>query len=202
MTGGDRGRWNHNIHYARQLLGFVPGSAHDALDVGCGEGWLARELRRRVHHVVGIDPDAASIRAARELGEAVGIEYLLGDVLAYPFQPESFDVVMAVASLHHVPEQEGLQRMADLLRPGGFLGVVGLARTRSIRDLAFDLVGLVATRVHAHTKGYWETPAPKVWPPPHTYGELRRLSASILPGRTFRRGAMWRYVLTWTKPDA
>lgn len=193
-------RWNHNIHYGRQLLRLIPRGAADALDVGCGEGWLVRELRQRVGHVVGIDPDRDSIEAARSSAGPDGIEYLQGDFLRYRFEPASFDVVFAVASLHHMDERAALSRMAELLRPGGMLGVVGLARTRSASDLAFDLAGVIATRVHERTKAYWETPAPKVWPPPHRYGELRQMSEAVVPGRRFRRGAMWRYVLTWTKP--
>jgi 2-polyprenyl-3-methyl-5-hydroxy-6-metoxy-1,4-benzoquinol methylase len=194
------GRWNHNIHYGRQLLNRVPLGAAQALDVGCGEGWLARELRRTVGHVAGIDADESSLLAASASGQIDGVEYLLGDFLDYPFEPASFDFVTAVASLHHMDEQAGLARMAELLRPGGTLGVVGLARSGSAPDLAYDLAGAFATRAHKRTKAYWETPAPKVWPPPHTYAQLRRLSQTILPGREFRRRAMWRYTITWTKP--
>lgn len=197
--GRDAHRWNHNLHYGRQILELIPDGARDALDVGCGEGWLVRDLRQRVAHVVGIDPDSACIAAARFAPGGDGIEYFQGDFLEWPFAPASFDVVTAIASLHHLDEEAALRRMADLLRPGGMLAVVGLARTSSPRDLLFDLGGVVATRTHRRTKTYWETPAPKIWPPPHTYGQLRRISATILPGRKFRRGAMWRYLLTWTK---
>jgi len=36
-------RWNHNIHYHRRILGAIPENAQRALDVGCGEGMLARD---------------------------------------------------------------------------------------------------------------------------------------------------------------
>lgn len=195
----DGRRWNHNLHYGRRLLARIPAGANDALDVGCGDGWLVRELRQQVGHVVGIDPDVACIAAARCANCTDGVEYFQGDFLSWPFRPASFDVVTAVASLHHFDEEAALRRMAVLLRPGGVLGVVGLARTGSPRDLVFDLGGVVANRAHTLTTTPWETPAPKVWPPPSTYGQLRRLSATVLPGRTFRRGVMWRYLLTWTK---
>jgi SAM-dependent methyltransferase len=41
---------------------------------------------------------------------------------------ESFDLVTAVASLHHMDAAAVLEHMRDLLRPGGVLAVVGLAR--------------------------------------------------------------------------
>ena len=51
----DEDRWNHNIHYHPVVLATVPAGARTALDVGCGEGTLARALRRRVPHVLGMD---------------------------------------------------------------------------------------------------------------------------------------------------
>ena len=100
--------------------------------------------------------------------------------------------------------EEGLALscMGELVRPGGTLAVVGLARSRSALDLGFDMAGALATRAHKLAKTYWETPAPKVWPPPHTYGRLRQLSEVLLPGCHFQRRPMWRYVLTWNKPKS
>lgn len=57
-TPPDAPRWNHNLHYLPTLLAAVPPGARRALDVGCGEGTLTRELRRRVAEVTGIDRDA------------------------------------------------------------------------------------------------------------------------------------------------
>ncbi|WP_326643526.1 methyltransferase domain-containing protein [Nonomuraea fuscirosea] len=65
MTVRNGKRWNHNIHYHPRILRAVPDGAKSALDVGCGEGTLARELRRVVPHVTGIDPDAAVLGLAR-----------------------------------------------------------------------------------------------------------------------------------------
>ena len=53
MTGQDR-RWNHNTHYYPLVLAAVPDGCRRALDVGCGEGLLTRELAVRVPEVVGI----------------------------------------------------------------------------------------------------------------------------------------------------
>src|SRR3954465_7393970 len=62
-----------------------------ALDVGCGEGWLTRELTRLGAHATGIDGSAALIDDARAAGGAdyacVSYEQLESDaeVLAGPY---------------------------------------------------------------------------------------------------------------------
>jgi SAM-dependent methyltransferase len=193
--------WNHNIHHHPLVLDAVPEGAQRALDVGCGTGLLVRRLGERVPSVVGIDRDAPSLVAAREAG-GEGVEYVLGDVLDHPFVPGSFDLVATVAALHHMHAATGLARLRDLLRPGGALVVVGLARTRAPVDGAHDLAGFVATRWLRRTRTETPTTAPMVWPPPQTFGQVRRTAAQVLPGVRYRRHVLFRYSLTWTKPTS
>jgi SAM-dependent methyltransferase len=195
----ESGRWNHNIQYHPLVLAAVRQGCRRALDVGCGEGQLTRELRRRVEDVVGVDLDAASIGLARAQA-APSLTYVVGDVLTYPFESESFDLVTCVASLHHMDAAAGLQRMAGLLRPGGMLVVIGCARSRFPADLPWELTAVVAHRFHSLKKPVWEHPSPKAWPPPETYAGMRRLASDLLPGVRYRRHLLWRYSLTWTKP--
>jgi SAM-dependent methyltransferase len=209
VSGGGNGsalevktkRWNHNLHYHPLVLAAAPPRCARALDVGCGEGVLARELRSVSERVVGIDLDAPSIESARAQG-GEGVEYVRGDFLAHPFEPASFDLVASVAALHHMDAETALTRMADLLRPGGTLVVVGLARSGRPGDFALDVAGAVATRVHTHVLGkrYWEHDAPKLWPPPLSYAEVRRTAARLLPGVEYRRHVLWRYSLVWRRP--
>jgi SAM-dependent methyltransferase len=114
-------RWNHNIHYGLEVLELVPATATDALDVGCGDGWMVRQLSHRVPRVVGLDPDEASISLARGFASHAAVEYVEGDLLTYRVEPSSFDFITCIAALHHMDEQAGMRRMAELLRPGGTL---------------------------------------------------------------------------------
>jgi 2-polyprenyl-3-methyl-5-hydroxy-6-metoxy-1,4-benzoquinol methylase len=190
-------RWNHNIHYHPMILSQVPAGARTALDVGCGEGMLTRALRSRVPSVVGVDLDSPSLELARAAGE--NITYVCGDVLTHPFALESFDFVASVATLHHMDASHALARFSSLLRPGGRLVVLGLARS-SLLDLPAAVAGVVAHQVHRRSRGFWEHPSPQVWPPPLTYSQVRRLAARSLPGVTYRRHLLFRYSLTWEKP--
>ena len=192
-------RWNHNIHYHPLLLDAIPSDANIVLDVGCGEGTLARAVRVKAKRVVGIDLDEASIALARNT-PVEGIEYVVGDFLSYAFPPASFDAILSVATLHHMDAVAALRRMRDLVRPGGLIGVIGLARDESLIDRARSTVGLIVHRLYLTTRQHWEHPSPKVWPPPESWGSMRQIVARELPGARFQHHMLWRYSILWTKP--
>ena len=194
------GAWNHNIHYHGVLLDAAPARGERALDAGCGEGLLAAALRRRFDHVTAIDVDNGSIERARRDHAAPGIEFVAGDVLTHPLAPASFDLVVSCAALHHMDADVALVRLRDLVRPGGALAIVGLARSRYPADLPRELVGVAVDRMYKRRRTYWESSAPTAWPPDRTYREMRDLARRLLPGARFRHHLLWRYSLTWTRP--
>ncbi len=198
VSGQDR-RWNHNIHYYPLVLAAVPPGCQRVLDVGCGEGMLARQLAHRVPHVVGIDQDTASIELARRQGPGRQGGFVRGDFLTHPFPPASFGLITCMAALHHMDAAAALARMSQLLAPGGTLVIVGVARSR-LPDLPWDAAAVIANLGHRVTKGYWQHPSPTVWPPPHTYRQIRALAGETLPSVRYRRHLLWRYSLVWVKP--
>jgi SAM-dependent methyltransferase len=199
----DRHRWNHNIEYFPVVLDALPTGARRVLDVGCGEGILCRRLAATVPTVVGLDVDPASLEAARRQGG--GPTYVLGDLLAPPFEPESFDLVAAVTALHHMGTARGLLAMRDLVRPGGTVAAVGVARPRFPTDLPREVAAAVGTRAYQLAnwgcgRRLWGTPAPTVWPPDEDFPQTRQEIERTLPGARFRRRLLWRWSATWTKP--
>ena len=201
--GGMRRRqepWNHNIHYLDLLVAAAPEVCVSALDVGCGDGVLTSRLRRVAPHVVWIDVDPATISRARQHDHRPGLDFLVGDFLTYPFEAESFDFITCSAAIHHVPLDRALRRMADLLRAGGVLAILGLARSRYPSDLPRDAAAVVANRLYLVARTEWESSAPAVCPPGHAYGDIRRVAEHLLPRHRWRRHLLWRYSIVWTKP--
>lgn len=190
-------RWNHNTHYHRLALRHAS-VARTALDVGCGEGLLTRELRAAgVGVVTGLDVDDAQIgRARAQSGD--GLDYLVGDVLTTPADGQ-FDLVTCYATLHHLELEAGLRRLRDLTAPGGRLVVVGLARVATPADAALSLAAVPAAAVADRVRGDWEHGAP-VRDPEHAYGEVRSAARRLLPGVRWRRRLYWRYSLEWQAP--
>lgn len=193
------GRWNHNLHYHQLILDAVPADARTALDVGTGDGLLAHDLHRAISEVTAIDVDEDVLSRAR--AEDPDVTWVLGDALTQPFPAESFDVVASIAVLHHFSDPEAaLRRLASLVAPGGLLAVVGLARSTTPLDFGYDLAGTAQHQYLSRRRGFWDHTAPTVWPPPHSYRDVRRMAWRVLPGVHWRRLPLWRYALLWRKP--
>ena len=96
-----------------------PGAA--VLDLGCGTGVpVARELAARFA-VTGVDSSARSIALARQ--NVPSATFLHADMGSLELSPRSFDAVVALYSIIHLPRQEHpalLRAIARWLRPGGF----------------------------------------------------------------------------------
>ncbi|MFF4506965.1 class I SAM-dependent methyltransferase [Streptomyces sp. NPDC001401] len=98
------------------------------LDVGCGSGVpVARSLAAAGHRVTGLDISGVQIRRARE--RVPQAEFIHGDATSAAFEPASFDAVVCLYALIHIPLAEQpplLRRIAGWLRPGGwFLATTG-----------------------------------------------------------------------------
>jgi SAM-dependent methyltransferase len=192
--------WSANTHYHRIVLEALPPGASRVLDVGCGDGILAAELREAgVLQVVGLDLDRPVLERARARNDGVGIEWIHGDVLDVALEPESFDAVVSVATIHHMDAARSLERFAELVRPGGVMVVIGLA-ANDWWDIPLAAVGLTARFALGVVHGHWEHSAPQCWPPPLTYREMKALSARVLPAVRYRRHWLSRYSLVWRKP--
>lgn len=88
------------------------------LDVGCGDGQIARALATQGSDVLGIDPTELHIAIARE--RAGGPRYELGSALKLPVDDASQDAVVACLVFEHIDEvDKALAEVSRVLKPGG-----------------------------------------------------------------------------------
>jgi SAM-dependent methyltransferase len=117
----DLGRLSH----LEALLAAVgPVAALTIADIGCGEGALDKALAANGAIVIGYDPFMAPTERKAEGAGSWRIERAAAD--AIPAPDASFDLVVFVFSLHHVPRAKLPGAMSEarrLLRPGGRLYV-------------------------------------------------------------------------------
>jgi SAM-dependent methyltransferase len=99
-----------DLEYVQSQL---PSTPARVLEVGCGDGRLARALDKRRYRVTAIDPDAPE----GEIFQSVSLEEFA--------DPELFDAVVASRALHHISDLgRALSKVQRLLVPGGRLIVV------------------------------------------------------------------------------
>lgn len=193
------GAWNHNIHYHGVVLRSISSNCGRALDVGCGQGLLARQLAQNCREVVAIDLDRDTVKQAQAARGETGIIFVEGDVMTHPFPGESFDLITAVATLHHLPLGPALTRFRGLLRSGGILVVVGLYRANRFQDYALAAAAFPTSWILRRLRRFEEVGAP-VQEPRETLPEIRAACEALLPGALFRRHLLFRYSFVWHKP--
>jgi SAM-dependent methyltransferase len=144
--------------------------------------------------------DRAAISQARAgCGEEGRVRFVEGDVMTYPFPDDDFDLIAAVATLHHLQLRPALARFRKLLRPGGVLAVIGLYRGETLADRAFAATAFPVSWGLRLIRGYAEVGAP-VQDPTETLREIRSACNVLLPGASLKRQLLFRYSLRWRKP--
>jgi SAM-dependent methyltransferase len=116
------------------------------LDLGCGNGRLFELLKDKDIEYLGVDNCQRLIKIAKERFGVRGTKFktnleseinskfkiqnskfhfLIGDALNLPFGDNSFDMIFAIALLHHIPSKQlrlkVLKNCYQILKPGGFL---------------------------------------------------------------------------------
>jgi len=121
-TPAERAAWN-------RILDLILGGrgALDALDAGCGTGFLTFELAARGLRVTAVDFAPAMITEARRKAalRLVSVRFGQADAEQLPFAPGTFDLVISRHLLWTLPHpQAAIDEWIRVLRPGGRLVVV------------------------------------------------------------------------------
>jgi 2-polyprenyl-6-hydroxyphenyl methylase/3-demethylubiquinone-9 3-methyltransferase len=112
------------------------------LDIGCGGGILSEPLARLGAEVVGADPSADNIEAAKRHAAQGGIavDYRATTAEALADAGERFDVVLAMEVAEHVADV-GLfiRRCAEMVKPDGLM--IAATINRTLKSFALAIVG-------------------------------------------------------------
>ncbi len=158
---------------AETLAELVVDGSEWVLDVGCGDGFLTREIADRLPRgcIIGVDASPRMVAAARQAGPPgpAGPVFVCGDARRLPFG-SSFDMVVSFNALHWVPQLgEALTGIAEALRPGGraLIQMVCDSARPSIESTAMQVA-----RSHRWASYFTGFEAPFAHPDPAAFGEL------------------------------
>lgn len=120
----DYQRWE--LHGRALVRAIGPVSGLRVLDLGCGQGWLTRQLARKGARVTGVDWSPTQIENAREYERKRprGADYVCADTAAIGqhWPSATFDRVVSCMAFMDMPRVDRtLRAAARLLRPDGRL---------------------------------------------------------------------------------
>lgn len=95
------------------------------LDAGCGFGLYSFALAKNGVTVVGVDFDEKQILMARQWAKNLmfpNVRFEVQNICKLPYEDESFDKILCVAVMEHVPEDErAFSELVRVLKDGGIL---------------------------------------------------------------------------------
>ncbi|MFH1598585.1 MAG: class I SAM-dependent methyltransferase [Patescibacteria group bacterium] len=164
-------------------------SGDKVLDAGCGNGRLYDSLQGLGISYTGVDISPRLIRKAQ--GKYPKVKFKVGDILSLPLADQQFNVLLSVATLHHVPSTgyrgQVIKDFYRVLKPGGYLMITvwNLAQAKmneQLRNLpADDIIRREAEEIKDVFRP-WKNPQGEVLTKRYLHGfgqvELERLVSS------------------------
>ena len=156
MTAGLDQRWR------RATVRAVVEPGDRVLDAACGTGDLAIIAAEAGGDVTGLDFSARMLDRARR--KAPDLDWMRGDLLALPFEDESFDAATVGFGVRNVADLPGaLEQLRRVLKPGGRLGILEITRPRGplrfFYSLWFDRIVPLLGKVLPGGEAYTYLPA-------------------------------------------
>ena len=123
--------YTENLTYPHTLeyMSYLDGALRDAVntedlghcaEVCCGTGEAFALLDQTIAKGVGVDVSISMLRIARESFKNPQIFFIQGDATCLPLKERSFDSVIVLGGIHHVPDREALfAQIFKILKPGG-----------------------------------------------------------------------------------
>jgi SAM-dependent methyltransferase len=100
------------------------------LDVGCGMGGLLKLLKEAGARPTGLTPNPMHAEYIRR--EQPDVPVIVSGFESLDTAPyrQAFDIVVSLEAFHNVPMEEGLKRVAEVLKPDGKWILIDYYRTR------------------------------------------------------------------------
>jgi demethylmenaquinone methyltransferase / 2-methoxy-6-polyprenyl-1,4-benzoquinol methylase len=184
ISGFQEPRWRRRVVASTGLR-----SGMAAIDVATGTGKLAGSLADRVGpfgRVVGVDVSTGMLARARDAGaDAPWLEFVVGDALALPAADAAFDAATIAFGMRNLPDYgRGFAEMARVIRPGGRIVCLEIARPRSVTGrlgrLWFERAVPLIGRLVGHAEAYrYLVSSVRAYPTPEAVAEIMRRTGLV-----------------------
>jgi ubiquinone/menaquinone biosynthesis C-methylase UbiE len=153
------------------------------LDAGCGTGTLTLALLRTLKvpvKLTALDLSASSMATAKKYVNKNNprrqpVRFTRGNILALPFADEAFDLVVTSGVLEYVSLDEGLNELARVISPGGYLLQLPMrpSPVTTLLEMLFRFKAHPLRDVDETTSRYFHGASHNRFPPLHAIGWSR-----------------------------
>jgi 2-polyprenyl-3-methyl-5-hydroxy-6-metoxy-1,4-benzoquinol methylase len=191
----------------RAVLDAIPATARRGLEVGCGDGLLARAVAARGVAMLAIDLAPQMIALAQlRTDSRLPIVYQVADIMSAGLAPQSFDVVFSVNMVHHLPIDVVLPRLAMLVAPGGRLIIQDVVTRVGFRHLPVNVAAALWRRLRQIGRRPRAARTVQLLYDRHGVGEtyltpprVTQTLTPFLPGVVVTHHLDWRYTAVWNR---
>jgi SAM-dependent methyltransferase len=99
------------------------GPATRALEIGPGTGLVTKRLLAQGAHVTAIEPDPSMASCLRDLASSPELVVVISSFEEVELAGADFDLAVAATSFHWVDQKVGLSKLAQAIRPGGWVAL-------------------------------------------------------------------------------
>jgi ubiquinone/menaquinone biosynthesis C-methylase UbiE len=139
------------VEFAVTTAGLGPDAP--VLEIGCGTGQLTGRLAYSGYRLIAIDVGSAMVTAARERLVGAEAEFWVTSFEDLNAPDASFDLIISGAAFHWIDPEVAYRKSARLLRPGGWLALLG---TDEVYGEPLDAALEALWAAHGDTGGAWD----------------------------------------------
>ena len=146
--------------HSKNVMKFLKTVSFDSqfsfLDIGCGNGWVIREIvkEEKCKKAIGIDKSKKMISQANKKKSSKKEKFIQTDIQSWEYQGK-FDFIFAMESLYYVDSiKDAMSKIFKLLKPGGqfFCGTDFYTDNKATTKWA----DIMKIQMHLHSKQEWK----------------------------------------------
>jgi 2-polyprenyl-3-methyl-5-hydroxy-6-metoxy-1,4-benzoquinol methylase len=117
---GNERTLTYGEHLSRYVAALDIVKGKEVLDVASGTGYGSQMLANFAKNVQGLDYSEEAVAYAQENYPAQNLVYNIGDAQKMPFEDDSFDVVISLETIEHLPNPTAfVKEVRRVMRPNG-----------------------------------------------------------------------------------
>ena len=148
-----KGETAHDERRVREfIISKIPKNVNSILDVGCGNGWVAKEFLPKGKQVYSLDVSVTNPAIVKKLYQSEKHFCITADSFHLPFNDNSFDCVIASEIIEHVFDPAGfIKELFPLVNKGGRLIITTPYKEKLIYYLCIHCNQKTPANAHIHS---------------------------------------------------